>query len=125
VKLVATEVYFQPIDENRCATVGFKATDDSYLLLSRCLQPTEQDIRLGLDGVHVELSDQGFSCYDGIAAVSVFPARIRFDFNQQGSLATHQSHVEVHHDSPPERSWQLRQVLGVVFDGHPRYADFG
>jgi hypothetical protein len=125
MKLVTTEVYYHPNDDNRCATVGFKAADDSYLLLSRCLHPSEHDIRLGLDGVHVELSDQGFSCYDGIGAVSVFPAMIRFDFNQQGVQAIHQTHIEVHHDSPPERCWQLRQVLGVVFDRHPCYAVHG
>ena len=53
---------------------------------------------------------------------------VRFDFNERGERATHQSFVEVHHDLPPERSCQLRQVrqvLAVVFDGFPRYADYG
>ena len=123
--MIAAKVYFHPNDDNHCATVGFRAADDSYLLLSRSLQPTEQDKRLGHDSVHTELSDQGFSCYEGIGAVSIFPTLLRFDMNERGAEAMQQTFVEVVHDLPPERSWQMRQVLAVVFDGLNRYADCG
>jgi hypothetical protein len=124
VKLVAAEVCFHPDDENHCATVGFRATDNAYLLLTRSLEPDEQDRRLRLDGVHVELTDQGYSCYDGIGAVTLFPAMIRFDLNENGRRNLQQDHVEVVvHDLPPERLLQMRQVLALVFDGFPRYID--
>jgi hypothetical protein len=125
VRLDAAEVYFHPNDDNRCATVGFRAVDDTYFLISRALMPTEQDRSLGHDAVHLELSDQGLSCYDGIGAVSVFPTTIRIDFNERGEQSTQRRFIEIHHDLPPDRSWQLRQMLGLVFDGFARYADLG
>ena len=123
VKLIAAEVYFHPNDENHCAIVGFRAADDAYLLLSRALELTEQDRRLRLDGVHVELTDQGYSCYDGIAAVTMFPSMIRFDLNENGRRNLQQHNVEVVHDLPSERLLQMTQVLALVFEGFPRYND--
>ncbi|HWB01605.1 MAG TPA: Imm10 family immunity protein [Verrucomicrobiales bacterium] len=125
MNLVAAEVYFHPNDDIHCATVGFRAADHSYFLLSRALAPTQQDRRLGHDAVYIELSDQGLGCYDGVSAVSVFPALVRFDLNERGKRATHQSIVEIRHSLALEQSLQLRQVLALVFDGFPRYADCG
>ena len=121
MKLIAEEVYFHPNDENHCATVGFRAADDDYVLFTRNLEPTEQDRRLRLDGVHMELTDQGYSCYEGLAAVSVFPNMIRFDFNENGRLNLQQDYLEVVYDLPPERLSQMRLVLALVIEGILEY----
>jgi hypothetical protein len=125
MQLQAIECYYHPNDDNGCLTVGFRAADDQYFLLSRCIHPTEQDRRLSLDGVHIELNDQGFSCYDGIGAVSVMPTRIRFDLSEEGARSLKVPFIEVSYDLPPERSHQMRMVLGDMFVGFERYADFG
>lgn len=123
MKLIAAEVYFNPDDENHCATVGFRAATDEYLLISRDLEPTEQDRRLRLNGIHVELTDQGYSCYDGIASVTMLPSAIRFDLNEKGRHNLQQDFVEVVHDLRQVQLFQLRQVLALVFEGFPRYTD--
>lgn len=125
MQLQAIECYYHPNDDNGCLTVGFRAADDQYFLLSRSLHPTEQDRRLGLDGVHVELSDQGLSCYDGIAAVSIMPRLIRFDLTDKGVRSLRVPSVEVSHDLTPERSHQMRMVLRDMFVGLERFADLG
>jgi Immunity protein 10 len=125
MQLQAIECRYHPNDDNGCLTVGFRAADDQYLLLSRSLHPSEQDRRLGLDGVHVELSDQGLSCYDGIAEVSVMPILIRFDLTEKGVRSLRVPFVEVSHDLPPERSHQMRMVLRDIFVGLERFADLG
>jgi hypothetical protein len=121
--LTAAECYFHPNDDNDCATVGFKAADDRYVLLSRTLFPTEQDLRLGLEGIYIELNDQGFSCYQGISAVSVFPGSMRIDLNEHGFAALKVATIEIHHDLSPAHSWQMRQVLAIVLDGFAPCSD--
>ncbi|MES2709895.1 MAG: Imm10 family immunity protein [Verrucomicrobiota bacterium] len=123
--LQASECYYHPNDENECLTVGFRTEDDQYFLLSRCIHPTEQDRRLGLDGIHLELNDQRYSCYDGIRSVSVMPTCIRFDLSEQGAGALQTQFIEITHDLPPERSHQMRLILGEMFTGFQRYADLG
>jgi hypothetical protein len=51
MKLKAEEISFDPNDGG-CATAGFKAVGDEYVLLDRDLEPTEQDVSLG-HGVHI------------------------------------------------------------------------
>jgi hypothetical protein len=123
VRLRAVEVYFHPCDENDCATAGFRAADDSYLLLSRSLSPTEQDKSLGLDGVHIELNDQGFSCYDGVLSAVIYRPQLEFVLNEKGIRNLKSSSIEVTMELPPERFCQLKQVLGVVFSKLSRFSD--
>ena len=122
--LEADEIYFRPNDEG-CATVGFKAVTDDYVLVNRDLDPTEQDASLGLDGIHLEVSDQGWSCYDGISRFTIYPEKIEIELNAKGATATQQQWIEIHYDLIPQRRSQLRAVLRTIFDGFPNFADVG
>ncbi len=122
--LEADEIYFHPND-NGCATAGFKAAGDDYVLLNRDLEPTEQDISLGLDGIHLEVTDQSLSCYDGISQITVYPEKIDIDLTPKGATATRQEKIEIRYELIPERRSQLRTVLSTIFDGFPSFADLG
>lgn len=121
--LDGVEVYFHPNDENGCGTVGFRSMDESYLLLSRALSPTEQDAALGLDGVHLELNDQALSCYEGVQAVSIHPSKIAFVLNEKGIRNLKFTVIEVCFELPPERFHQLKQVLRLVFETLDHFSD--
>jgi len=80
---------------------------------------------LSLDGIHLELSDQGLSCYDGIASVSVLSNSVQVDLNERGTGALRDTAIEICHNLPPERISQMRQVIGIILDGYAHYADCG
>jgi hypothetical protein len=124
MKLKAEEIFFHPNDGG-CATAGFKAVGDEYVLLNRDLEPTEQDILLGLDGIHLEVSDQGASCYNGISRFTIYPEKVEIELNSKGATATQQERIEIRYDLIPERRSQLRTVLRAIFDGFPNFADVG
>ncbi len=119
----AVEVYSHPNDENGCGTVGFRSADESYLLLSRALSPTEQDAALCLDGVHLELNDQALSCYEGVQSVSIHSSKISFVLNEQGIRNLKTTAIEVCFELSPEGFHQLKHVLRLVFERLDHFSD--
>ena len=120
--LEANEIYFNPNDEG-CAIAGFKSATEAYVLVSRDLEPTEQDISLNLAGIHLEFLEQGWRCYDGISRFMIYPEKIEIELNTRGALATQQERIEIRYDSIPERRTQLRAVLRTIFEAFPSFTD--
>ena len=121
--LEAQEVYFDPNDDIACATVGFKSAGDEYLLLTRNLNPDDQDLSLGMAGVHLEINDQGWSGYDVIASFAIYPEKVDIQMTAQGATAVGCQQVEIRYSLPAERRAQLRTTLRTVFEGFSNFAD--
>jgi|GEM_PF-969302 len=56
-----------------------------YLIFQRAHEFTEQDIRLGMNAVHVERNDQGWSGYGGLERVILRRDSLELELNEQGS----------------------------------------
>lgn len=87
-EVIATHVAVDT--ENSFDILGFYEQDDGsgrYLLLQRSHQFDEQDRALGIDKVHVEISDESRSCYGGISEISVSHDGIRFSFDEKAAAA--------------------------------------
>lgn len=85
-EVVATHVAVDT--ENGFDILGFYEQDDGggrYLLLQRSHQFDEQDRALGMDKVHVEISDESRSCYGGISEIALLGDRIVFSFDERSS----------------------------------------
>ncbi len=54
---------------------------NQYILLQRTLEPSEQDIALQQDGVHLMVCDQSRSCYGGLLSVVVTQDCVIFNFD--------------------------------------------
>lgn len=70
--------------------VGFSERaggDGRYLILQRSHEFDEQDRALGMDKVHVQISDESRSCYGGISEISVSHDGIRFFFDEKAAAA--------------------------------------
>jgi hypothetical protein len=122
--LEAEEIYFHP-NEDGCAMAAFKAANGDYVILSRDLESTEQDVSLGLDGVHLEVNEQGWSCYDGIAMFSLYPGMIEIALNAEGADAVGHERIKVRYDLIPGRRTQLRSVIRGMFEGFVNFSDLG
>jgi hypothetical protein len=55
-----------------------------YVMLQKTLAPDEQDIDLGIDGLHLEIDDQSRSGYRAISSIEVREARARIFLTGQG-----------------------------------------
>jgi len=122
--LDADEIYFHA-DEDGCAMAAFKAANGDYVILTRDLEPTEQDVSLGHDGVHLEVNEQGWSCYNGIATFSIYAGMIEISLNAHGADAVGHEKIKVRYDLIPERRSHLRLVIRDIFEGFPNFADLG
>lgn len=70
--------------------IGFserQGGDGKYLILQRSHEFDEQDRALGMDRVHVQISDESRSCYGGISEISVSHDGIRFSFDEKAAVA--------------------------------------
>ena len=121
--LEAEEVYFDPNDDIGCATVGFKSAGDEYVLLTRNLNPDNQDISFGMAGVHLEINDQGWSGYDAIASFTIYPEKVDIQMTEKGASAVGRQQVEVRYNLPAESRAQLRTTLRTVFEGFSNFTD--
>jgi hypothetical protein len=95
-----------------------------YLTFQRAHEFDEQDVRLGMDAVHVERNGQGYSGYGGIRSVRLFPDRLQVDFDEKGvrfmgGLAS----TEVMFDFPGEVIERLRSALEQCFAGFDCFRD--
>lgn len=76
--------------ENGLYVLGFYGQEGGggkYLLLQRSHHFDRQDKALGMDKVHVQLSDESRSCYGGISEISVSHDGIRFSFDEKAAAA--------------------------------------
>jgi hypothetical protein len=95
-----------------------------HLMFQRTHEFDEQDIRLGMDAVHVQRNDQGYSGYGGIRSVGLFPDRLHVEFDDEGigfmgGLAS----TEVTFDFPGEVIERLRSALEECFAGFDCFRD--
>ncbi|MFO0883456.1 MAG: Imm10 family immunity protein [Pirellulales bacterium] len=68
------------------STVGFaddQYATSQYVLLQRAHHPSQQDLKLGIAGLHVEVNDQLHSGYDEISSISLKRDFIHFDFGER------------------------------------------
>lgn len=62
-------------------------TPRHYVLLQKSLAPDAQDVRLGLDGLHLEVDDRSRSAYRAIARIELREDRARLFLTTQGQAA--------------------------------------
>lgn len=85
-EIAASHVLVHTAD--RLDILGFSEHEDGkgkYLLLQRSRHFDEQDRALGMDKVHIEISDASRSCYGGILEVVVSDDRMIFTFDDRAS----------------------------------------
>jgi hypothetical protein len=103
------------------ARAAFKAAAESYLILSRTLAPDEQDTKLGMDQIHIELNDQKNSTYGGVAIGSFNSSRLEFCLNNRSSGNVGVTKIAVQFNLTSERLFKLREVIAVLFQGAPNF----
>jgi len=87
---------------------------ESYLLLQRSLVPTNQDKRLGLDRVYIELNEQIHSAYGGIRRAQLQGDRLFLTLDSQtASKLGSDEHLEVKVN--PSDAKNLRTKLNELF----------
>lgn len=59
--------------------------DGKYLILQRSHEFDEQDRALGMDKIHVQISDESRSCYGGISEIAVSHDDICFSFDEKAA----------------------------------------
>lgn len=111
----ALEIQFSADDS--LAMVAFLGPEAHYVVLTRDLQPSAQDVRLGLDGIHIEVDDQLHSTYGGVAGGSLFSACFELVLDDQGSSQVGETSLAISFSLPPERLTQLSEVVRVLFLG--------
>jgi len=95
-----------------------------YLTFQRAHEFDEQDVRVGMDAVHVERNDQGCSCYGGMRNVVLFADRLHIDFDARGvEFMDGLASTEVTFDFPSERLETLRSALKQCFSGFDYFHD--
>ncbi|HEX8954919.1 MAG TPA: Imm10 family immunity protein [Burkholderiaceae bacterium] len=72
-------------DDGEILTMGF--SDDQfaprkYVLLQKALKPDEQERKLGLDKIHIEVQDQGRSGYGGVSSIRYSPSRLLIELSE-------------------------------------------
>ena len=116
----AHEIHFAV--DSSFVTAAFRGADSHYLILSRDLQSTEQDAKLGHDQVYIELDEQIHSTYGGIAFGTLYPERLELALDNSGSGNVGTTTITVDFSLPPERLANLRDVIKSLFDGYRNFA---
>jgi hypothetical protein len=95
-----------------------------YLLLTRSHEFDDQDVRLEMADVYIELDDQRHSCYGGITRFRLYRDRAHALFDE--TAARHLGDVgavEVRLDAGEDQFGRLRDGLRRVFQGFACYED--
>ncbi len=103
------------------ALAAFKEETGNYLILSRTLTPDEQDKKLGMEQIHIELNDQKNSTYGGVAVGSFSSSRLEFCLNNRSSGNVGVTKISVQFDLPPETFLKFREVISFLFQGAPNF----
>jgi hypothetical protein len=94
-----------------------------HLILQRDKSPRAQDIELGLDGYHVELDDQGKSCYGGIQRFELFPDHAVVEFEEDAHSIFGEDILVVEFTLRQQQLAQLRDYLARIFKGQECFLD--
>ena len=108
-------------DDDGIAFAMFRGPDHHYLALSRSLAPTEQDRHLGHDQVHVEIDDQAFSAYGGVAFGTLAPSHLSLSLDPRSSASLRVASLVVSFALSDERLCTLRAAVKVLFAGCPTF----
>lgn len=114
-------------DQGDCAVVSL--VDDAedprdYLIFQRAYEFTQQDIQLGMDAVHVERNDQGWSGYGGLRRVTLTRESLTLELDERGAaLMDDTTFMRVDLDLPLADSETLCVGLRVCFEGMSFYVD--
>lgn len=98
--------------------VGFADSElntEHYLMLERAYEDDEQDIANGMNTYHVELDDQGFSCYGGIERFALSKHKVVIQFNQSGTQSLGVNKLEIQFTSDNDLFDKLKNRLEHVF----------
>jgi hypothetical protein len=63
-----------------------------YVVLSRDLRPSDQDRRLGLDKLYLEVNDQGVSGYDAVQDILLLPGKVSILLEPSSQIAIECGH---------------------------------
>jgi hypothetical protein len=95
-----------------------------YLILERTHEFDQQDVRLGMADVYVELDSQSRACYGGIQRFTLHRDHVQVILDE--TAARHLGDVEVievRFDAGPSQFHELRDGLRLVFKGFDCYED--
>jgi hypothetical protein len=95
-----------------------------YLVLQRERCPQDQDVVLGLSGYHIEVDDQGQSCYGGIKCFELFFDQVVVEFDDDALSTFGGQKVIVASFTLHQRQFdELRVCLGKIFKGYECFPD--
>ena len=95
---------------------------DYYLMLQRQKEFDEQDVKLGMADVYIEVCGQGMSWYGNIDSFELHPASVEVELSE---AAATEVGIErgIHISFPPERHIELSVALREVFAGRRYYRE--
>jgi len=107
--------------------VGFADAEfntERHVLLQRGKSPQTQDIVLGLDGYHVEVDDQGKSCYGGIESFELFRDHAVVEFEDDAlPIFGDEKVIVIGFALRQQQLDQLRDCLARIFNGYECFLD--
>jgi len=95
---------------------------ERYLVLQRADEPTEQDIRMGMEGVYIECCGQGWSWYGHIVSFELCRNRVLAQLDSEAAQRMRDDgRIEATFKLSDERFAELRSALNQVFHGYGYY----
>ena len=99
--------------------VGFSNDEPaSYVILQRDINPTAQDVLLGIDDVHIEIGDQGNSHYGALDSCLLTKDKLTLKLSDVGARALGVSQViEIDFTVDPHDLSDLQKALQIICNG--------
>jgi hypothetical protein len=107
-------------EENGVLIVAFGGAEGNaeagdYLILQRTLEPSADDVRLGMDAVYIEVFDQSRGEYGAPSHAELRSNSLRLVINEDASRQIGASEIEVHF--PAHEHERLSSALARVLHG--------
>jgi hypothetical protein len=103
------------VNEFNILFIGFY-TEENYLMIQKSLdKPDEQDIRLGLDGYHIERDDQSYGGYGGVSQILLERDSIEVQLDETGKKNLQCDGVKVDFETDDETFERLSEKLAFIF----------
>src|SRR5216110_3447359 len=97
---------------------------ERYLMIQRQIEPSDEEVRSGMNDVYIETCGQGWSWYGHIESFKLFPGRIEVELDAAAaSEIGEEGSVQVSFELPTERYVALRAALRRAFDGRSYYSE--
>lgn len=97
---------------------------ESYLMLQRSFEFSDDDVACGMDTYYLEINDQGQSMYGGLTQVTLSPSRAEFVFEEAAAeFFGIDNPLVLRFDSSPEEWRRIRETARQVLGDTLRVAD--